>query len=231
MMMAGTKQLRCFALLVLWWSLSIASQVEAQVVNAQADAAPAPVEALVTQTQPEAQTKALTNYVESGGSYLALSNGYGYWAGGYTRGVYQQGKNIWNAEVNGQHEFGDAGVYMAAGDTYNFNPDWYGSLTLGTSVGGFFWPRYRADAFLNKKWLGRKQWITTAGLGYYVTTASISAARTTLRSRGSSRKGSISTSAIRAQSLRRPVSWQSPVGGISGSTLRCARGWEKRHIN
>jgi YaiO family outer membrane protein len=115
----------------------------------------------------EVQTKLLTNYVESGGSYLTLSNGYGYWGGGYTRGVYQQGNNVWNAEVNGEHEFGDAGIYFAAGDTHAFNPDWYGSLTVGSSAGGFFWPRFRTDAFLNRKWLGRKQWITTAGYGYY----------------------------------------------------------------
>ena len=78
-----------------------------------------------------------------------------------------QGKNTWNAEVNGQHEFGDAGVYAAAGDTYNFNPDWYGSLTAGSSIGGFFWPRFRGDAFINKKWMPHKQLITTFGFGYY----------------------------------------------------------------
>jgi YaiO family outer membrane protein len=105
--------------------------------------------------------------VEAGGDYLTLTNGFGYWAGGYARGVVTQGNNIWNAEVNGQHEFGDAGVYLAAGDTYNFNPDWYGSLTVGSSVGGFFWPRFRGDGFINKKWLTGKQLITTFGFGYY----------------------------------------------------------------
>jgi YaiO family outer membrane protein len=116
---------------------------------------------------PQAEPKQLTNYVEAGGDYLGLTNGFGYWAGGYARGVVTKGNNIWNAEVNGQREFGDAGVYLAAGDTYNFNPDWYGSLTAGSSVGGFFWPRFRADGFLNKKWMGRKQLITTFGFGYY----------------------------------------------------------------
>lgn len=116
---------------------------------------------------PQPGPKQLTNYVEAGGDYLTLTNGYGYWAGGYARGVVTQGNNIWNAEVNGQHEFGDAGVYLAAGDTYNFNPDWYGSLTVGSSVGGFFWPRFRGDAFINKKWMARKQLITTFGFGYY----------------------------------------------------------------
>jgi YaiO family outer membrane protein len=132
-----------------------------------ADAAPVSEVVANPSAVTEVQTKLLTNYVESGGSYLTLSNGYGYWGGGYTRGVYEQGKNVWNAEVNGEHEFGDAGVYFAAGDTHAFSPDWYGSLTVGSSAGGFFWPRFRTDAFLNKKWLARKQWITTGGYGYY----------------------------------------------------------------
>jgi len=116
---------------------------------------------------PQTEPKPLSNYVEAGGDYQALTNGFGHWAGGYARGVVAEGNNIWNAEVNGQHEFGDAGVYLAAGDTYNFNPDWYGSLTAGSSVGGFFWPRFRADGFINKKWMARKQLITTFGFGYY----------------------------------------------------------------
>jgi YaiO family outer membrane protein len=111
--------------------------------------------------------KILTNFVEAGGSYRQLTNGFGDWSGGYARGVLAARKNIWNAEVNGEHEFGDGGVYMAAGDTYNFNSDWYASLTLGSSVGGFFWPRFRADAFVNRKWSARKQFITTLGYGYY----------------------------------------------------------------
>jgi hypothetical protein len=115
---------------------------------------------------PQAGAKQLTNYVEAGGDYLTLTNGFGHWAGGYARGVVTQRNNIWNAEVNRQYEFGDAGVYLGAGDSYNFDPDWYGSLTVGTSVGGFFWPRFRGDGFINKKWMARKQLITTFGFGY-----------------------------------------------------------------
>jgi YaiO family outer membrane protein len=109
----------------------------------------------------------LLNFVEAGGDYLNLSNGFGHWVGGYAHGTVTTGNNVWNAEVSGQHEFADAGVYMGAGDTYNFNPDWFGSVTVGSSVGGFFWPRFRADGFINKKWLSRKQWVTTFGFGYY----------------------------------------------------------------
>jgi YaiO family outer membrane protein len=114
-----------------------------------------------------APDKTLTNYVEVGGSYRQLTNDFGDWSGGYARGVYAEGKNIWSGEINGQHEFGDGGVYLAAGDTYNFDSNWYASLTLGSSVGGFFWPRFRADAFLNHKLLSRKRFIATLGYGYY----------------------------------------------------------------
>jgi len=120
-----------------------------------------------TDIPPQPGPKQLTDFVEAGGDYLNLSNGFGHWVGGYARGTVASGNNVWNAEVNGQHEFGDAGVYMGAGDTYNFNADWYGSLTVGSSVGGFFWPRFRTDGFINKKWMSRKQLITTFGLGYY----------------------------------------------------------------
>ena len=116
---------------------------------------------------PQPEPKQLTNFVEAGGDYLNLSNGFGRWVGGYARGTVTTGNNIWNGEVNGQHEFGDAGVYMGAGDTYTFNSDWYASLTVGSSVGGFFWPHFRTDGFINKKWMSRKQLITTFGLGYY----------------------------------------------------------------
>ena len=152
-------------------SFSSASVDPASVDPASVDPASAnPAQASPQQPDadvPQPGLKQLSNYVEAGGDYLALTNGFGHWAGGYARGVVTKGNNIWNAEVNGQHEFGDAGVYLAAGDTYNFNPDWYGSVTVGSSAGGFFWPRFRGDGFINKKGMGRKQLITTFGFGYY----------------------------------------------------------------
>ena len=118
------------------------------------------------ETPESAPVKILTNFVEAGGSYEQLSDNFGRWSGGYFRSAITTGKNTWNAELNGQHEFGDAGTYMDAGDTYAINSDWYAALTLGSSVGGFFWPRSRVDAFVNRKWLERKQLITTLGFGY-----------------------------------------------------------------
>ena len=154
--------------LVLLLSMTLAWRANAQRVVASTDP---------TQSSPQtpgtdgpvapAPEKILNNFVEVGGSYRQLTNGFGVWSGGYARGVLAIGKNVWNAEVNGQHEFSDGGVYLAAGDTYNLNSDWYASLTLGSSVGGFFWPRFRADAFVSRKWRARKQLITTLGYSYY----------------------------------------------------------------
>jgi YaiO family outer membrane protein len=133
--------------------------------SAAVEAAPAPAAALAPRV--EAEPKVLTDYVESGGNDLVLTNGFGQWTGGYARGVVTLGNHILNGEVSGQREFGDAGIYFAAGDTYNFNSDWYGSLTVGSSAGGFFWPLYRGDAFLNRKLLNHKQFIATLGFSYY----------------------------------------------------------------
>jgi YaiO family outer membrane protein len=145
----------------------IFSLASAPSANAQSGSVQVVVEQPAASSVSEAQPKLLNSFVETGGSYLALSNGFGYWAGGYTHAVYDHGNNVWNAELNAQHEFGDAGAYFAVGDTHTFNANWYGSLTVGSSAGGFFWPRFRTDGFINRKWMGRKQLITTAGFGYY----------------------------------------------------------------
>ena len=159
------------SLLVLASVAVSAAQVVASISAPSTLVADSPAQASTPQqgttVPPQNGPKQLSNYFEAGGDYLNLSNGFGYWAGGYARGVVTKGKNVWNGEVNGQHEFGDEGVYFAGGDTYTFNSDWYGSLTAGSSVGGFFWPRFRADAFLNKKWLEGKQLITNFGFSYY----------------------------------------------------------------
>ncbi len=140
-------------------------------VRAQQTAPAADTQSIASQQPPagastESSDRILTNFVEAGGSYEQLSKNYGRWSGGYFRAVVAAGKNTWAAEVNGQHEFGDAGTYFDAGDTFDFNDAWYASVTVGSSVGGVFWPRSRLDSFLNHKWLARQQLITTFGFGY-----------------------------------------------------------------
>src|ERR1700689_706539 len=94
--------------------LLMASFASALQLQGQSSPDPAPQPAVVA-PQPEAQIKLLTNYVETGADYMTLTNGFGSWSGGYSRGVYLSGKNIWNAEISGQREFGDGGVYFDAG--------------------------------------------------------------------------------------------------------------------
>lgn len=153
------------ALILLSLALSVGACAQSSETASAGIAAGSPVESLAVSPK-DIQPTLLTNYVESGGNYMTLSNGLGIWSGGYARTVVQKGDSVWNAEMNGQRQFGDSGVYFDAGDTYTFNSAWYGSLTAGSSVGGFFWPRFRMDGFLNRKWLSRKQWITTLGVSY-----------------------------------------------------------------
>jgi YaiO family outer membrane protein len=166
-MTVTSKNLCPRAVLFALLSLCLTSAAFAQDTRASSDPPPATPAEPVVAAHAQAQTKILTNYAETGGNYMSLSDGLGTWSGGYFRGVLEKKNSVWNGEINGQREFGDAGVYFAVGDTYTFNPDWYGALTVGSSAGGFFWPRFRTDGFINKKWLARKQWITTFGLSYY----------------------------------------------------------------
>jgi YaiO family outer membrane protein len=164
----GTTKALAAAALVLLATIA-AVRVAAQAAPAQSattqsqESTATPAAPTVSVTSP----KLLTNYVESGGDYLALTNGYGSWSGGYLRAVYEEKTNVWNGEINGQREFGDAGVYFALGDTHTFSENWYGALTVGSSAGGFFWPRFRTDAFMNRKLLPKRQLIATLGYGFY----------------------------------------------------------------
>jgi YaiO family outer membrane protein len=108
-----------------------------------------------------------SGYVEAGGNYHAVSNNFGNWSGQYLKGEVQTDpRNRWNAEMLNQRQFGSSGVYGAIGNTHIFDEDWFSSVTFGSGGStAVFLPRYRIDAFLNRKWLERRQLITTFGLG------------------------------------------------------------------
>jgi len=107
-----------------------------------------------------------SGYVEVGGDVDSVSHDYGNWAGEYLKGEVQTDPdNRWNSEVLNQTEFKSTGVYGNIGNTHTFNRDWFSSVTVGAGDGGVYLPRYRVDAFINKKWLEDRQLITTLGLG------------------------------------------------------------------
>jgi YaiO family outer membrane protein len=155
---------RCLLFVAAYYCCSPTNTVGQSVPSSGTSAAP---ELLSTPKPSSTNEKTLSNYLETGGEYLYVTNGFGVWNGGYVRSVISTGAETVNVELNEQHEFGGAGTYFAIGDTHTFTANTYASVTVGSSVGGFFLPLYRADAFINQKWLRRKQLITTLGLGYY----------------------------------------------------------------
>lgn len=107
------------------------------------------------------------NFVEGGLNYSSLSNGYADWKGIFVRGSWQQNaNNVWEAEILRESEYDAWGTYYSAGLTHTFNEDWYGSVSLGASDGAFFFPKLRADAFINRKLLKERNLVATLGVGY-----------------------------------------------------------------
>jgi YaiO family outer membrane protein len=105
--------------------------------------------------------------VEIAARYDKVSGGFGDWRDVSVRGSAQLGDHLLQAELASQRHFRAHGNFAGLSDTYTFSPDWYGSLALGAGDGVFFLPRYRIDAFLNKKWLAKKNLVTFAGAGRY----------------------------------------------------------------
>jgi YaiO family outer membrane protein len=110
----------------------------------------------------------ISGFIETGVNYHLLTDGQKNWFGQYLRGVLDLSqRNIWNYEIVHEDEFGDDGTFFSLGHTHVFDADWYSNVSVGTSAGGFFWPRFRIDAFLSRKWLEKRTLVTTVGFGYY----------------------------------------------------------------
>lgn len=108
-----------------------------------------------------------SGYVEAGLHRSNLTTGNSDWTGEYAKAVVQGGGATWYGELSNQRRFVDHGVFGSIGATRVFDEDWYASLFAGSSSGGFFLPRYRIDGFINRKWMQRRNLVTTLGLGYY----------------------------------------------------------------
>lgn len=109
----------------------------------------------------------LANTLEFGLHRSDLTQGNPTWSGGFVKGAWQRNPDVvWLGEVSAQHRFDDRGVYLSLGATRVFNRDWYGALFAATSAGGFFLPRLRLDAFISRKWLDKRNLVTTAGLSH-----------------------------------------------------------------
>ena len=109
-----------------------------------------------------------SGYIEAGGSYSKLTHNEGNWVSEYMKGEIQTSPtDRWNAQLINAHEFGDDGAFIGIGELHDLTDKWYTSLSAGTSTDGFFLPRYRVDASINRKWLDTNQLVTTVGIGDY----------------------------------------------------------------
>ncbi len=163
--MSGRRTaLRCA--LTLFLALGLATATDAQEPRGPSSSSESDTPVPPLETEPgEAR---ISGFVEAGMNYYGLTNGQENWFGQYLRGAVDVAhQNIWTFEVVHQEEFDDDGTFFSLGNTHVFNPDWYSNVSVGTSAGGFFWPRIRADAFLSRKWLDKRNLVTTIGFGYY----------------------------------------------------------------
>ena len=96
-----------------------------------------------------------------------LSAAFGSWRDVTLRGTYGLPSNVLLAELSLNHRFNKDGRFIGVSDTYTINDDWYASFALGFGDGAFYLPRYRVDATLYKKWLPRRNLVTSIGVGKY----------------------------------------------------------------
>lgn len=96
-----------------------------------------------------------------------LSNGFGDWRDTTLRGAYEVGDHVLQLELASKRQFGESGVFVGLADTYTFNQDWYGSLSVGAGDGAFYLPTYRVDGSLYRKFLEKRNLVASLGAGYY----------------------------------------------------------------
>ena len=96
-----------------------------------------------------------------------LSAGFGNWKEIGLRGTYATGPHILQGELTQNRRFGQNGTFAGLSDTYTFNDDWFGWFSVGAGDGAFYLPRYRLDTSISRKWLDKRNLVTSLGLGYY----------------------------------------------------------------
>lgn len=83
------------------------------------------------------------------------------------RGVWlREGGDVVYAEALEERKFGRGGGIVAGAYTRVFSPDWYGTGTVAAGHGGPNWADWRVDAQVSRKWLARRQLVTSAAVYY-----------------------------------------------------------------
>ncbi len=106
--------------------------------------------------------------LEAGIEYHSLSADLGDWRGGYVRGIwFASPASVVNYEFVDTRRFGAQGRYASVGLTQTLDDRWYASAALGAGNGAFFFPDWRVDVAINRKWGADRSLITTLGFTQY----------------------------------------------------------------
>ena len=118
-------------------------------------------------TAPAISESDMQRSIELSTGYQNLTAGLGSWRDLTLKGTYGLPSHLLQGEISTMRRFNQNGVFVGLSDTYTFNEDWYGNLSVGFGDGAFYLPKYRVNATLYKKWLPQRNLVTSIGVGKY----------------------------------------------------------------
>src|SRR5947209_17018949 len=91
-------------------------------------------------------------YLEFGGGYSDMyPRPFSPWKEGYVRFALSGGRNTITGEASRQRRYGDDGWAYGVGLARDLTDNWFADAHIPSSAGGFFLPKYRADASSSPK--------------------------------------------------------------------------------
>jgi YaiO family outer membrane protein len=114
------------------------------------------------------QPAATVGTVEAGVGAAEVTRGFGNWRSAFARAAFRvDDATVVFPELVTSQQFRDRGTFFGLGATRTLSDDWFAFGSVGTSAGGFYLPRFRAAATLNRKLLASRQLVVNAGASYY----------------------------------------------------------------
>lgn len=116
---------------------------------------------------PDVLMRAPTRSIDVTTGYQQLTGGFSSWRQLTVHGVYESDRHVIQGELSHKREFDTTGNFLGLTDTYTINDDWFTSGSVGFGDGAFYLPRVRFDGFIYRKFLPKKNFVGSLGIGYY----------------------------------------------------------------
>ena len=120
-----------------------------------------------TTTPPDVLLRTPTRSLDVSTGYQHLTGGFSSWRQLTIHGIYEKDRHVFQGELSNKREFNTSGNFLGLTDTYTINDDWFTSGSFGFGDGAFYLPRVRFDGFLHRKWLPKRNFVSSLGVGYY----------------------------------------------------------------